>query len=118
MFGLPKYCLVFLRKEIRFCTSLNNRKSTHMQFADMNATFKNVWITYPRTIVRCFTMYLKSSSSLFTNINLQIGDFTPFKVVRPYDTPVRAITVGSLLCKVQFFNATLFRKIILLYSKE
>ena len=35
-----------------------------------------------------------------------------FKVVAALDTPVQAISVSSLLCNVQFFKATLFRKAV------
>lgn len=46
--------------------------------------------------------------SLDDSADCPINLLSLFKVVRAYDTPIRAITVGSLLCSVQFFKATLF----------
>ena len=57
-----------------------------------------------------FRLYFLASPVLFLS-DLKLSS-SLFKVVRPYNTPIRAIAVVSLICNVQFFKATLFRNIL------
>ena len=97
MFGLPKYCLLFIKtiNGYRFCTSLSDRKSTHLSTHIFIR--KCIGCSYKMPVrnskvVLVIIWFLYTFTIMSENIqNLQINTFVLFKVVRPHDTPVRAI---------------------------